>query len=144
MNRLIAAVVILALVVTVTWALWQRLNAAEARAELAEQQLAESQQREAQHQVVIDALWANTQRLNSQRRDLARQQAALERTASHRLTTIEELQRDNATLRAWANSRLPDAISRLRRRPAVTGAEAYHQSVRDPQPLHPTGQPADD
>jgi LysB family phage lysis regulatory protein len=136
MNRLLAAVVILALVIAVTWALWQRTNAAEARADLAEQQLAESLQREAQNRVVINALWDNARRQANQRRALAQQQAALARTASNRLTTIEELHRENETLRAWATAPLPDAISRMRRRPAVTGADAYHQSVRDAEPLH--------
>ncbi|WP_336268807.1 Rz-like lysis system protein LysB [Vreelandella arctica] len=136
MNRLLAAVVILALVIAVTWALWQRTNAAEARADVAEQQLAESLQREAQNMVVINALWDNARRQANQRRALAQQQASLARTASNRLTTIEELHRENETLRAWATARLPDAVSRMRRRPAVTGADAYHQSVRDAEPLH--------
>lgn len=136
MNRLLAAVVILALVIAVTWALWQRTNAAEARADLAEQQLAESLKREAQNKVVINALWDNARRQANQRRALAQQQAALARTASNRLTTIEELHRENETLRAWATAPLPDAVSRMRRRPAVTGADAYHQSVRDAEPLH--------
>lgn len=136
MNRLLAALAILALVLVVTWALWQRTNAAEARADLAEQQLAESLQREQQHQVVINALWDNALRQANQRRALAHQQASLARTASNRLTTIEELHRENETLRTWATARLPDAVSRMRRRPAVTGAAAYHQSVRDAEPLH--------
>lgn len=135
MTRLLAALVVFALVIVVTWALWQRTNAAEARADLAEQQLAESLQREQQHKLVINALWDNARRQANQRRALAQQQAELSRTASTRLTTIEELHRENATLRAWANARLPDTVSRLRRRPAVTGADAYHQSVRDAQPL---------
>lgn len=136
MTRLLAALAILGLVLLVTWALWQRTNAAEARADLAEQQLAESLQREAQNRVVINALWDNARRQANQRRALAQQQAALARTASNRLTTIEELHRENETLRAWATAPLPDAISRMRQRPAVTGADAYHQSVRDAEPLH--------
>lgn len=136
MNRLLAALAILGLVLLVTWALWQRTNAAEARADLAEQQLAESLQREAQNMVVINALWDNARRQANQRRALAQQQASLARTASNRLTTIEELHRENETLRAWAAAPLPDAVSRMRKRPAVTGADAYHQSVRDAEPLH--------
>lgn len=136
MTRLLAALAILGLVLLVTWALWQRTNAAEARADLAEQQLAESLQREAQNRVVINALWDNARRQANQRRALAQQQASLARTASKRLTTIEELHRENETLRAWATAPLPDAVSRMRRRPAVTGADAYHQSVRDAEPLH--------
>lgn len=46
MTRLLTALAILLLVVLVTWALWQRSNAADARAELAEQRLAESHYRE--------------------------------------------------------------------------------------------------
>lgn len=140
MNRLLAALAILALVLLVTWALWQRTNAAEARADLAEQQLSESQQREQESLVVIDALWENARRLEAQRRALDEQQAALTRTASNRQATIEELQRENATLRAWSGTRLPAAVIRLRRRHAVTGADAYHQSVRDPEPLQPASE----
>ena len=134
MSRLLAALAILLLVVLITWALWQRTNAAEARADLAEQQLAESQQREQESIVVINALWENARRLEAQRRALAEQQAALTRTAANRLATIEELHRENATLRNWANTRLPSAVIRLRKRPAVTGARDYYQSVRDAQP----------
>lgn len=137
MTRLLTALAILVLVVLVTWALWQRSNAADARAELAEQQLAESHDREQKSLVIIDALWENARRLEAQRRALDEQQAALSHTAANRLATIEELQRENATLRAWANTHLPSAVIRLRKRPAVTGAGAYHQSVRDPQPLQP-------
>lgn len=140
MTRLITALAILVLVLLVTWALWQRTHAAEARAELAEQRLAESLQREAEHQVIIDALWNNALRLAHQRQALAEQQAALARTASDRLVTIEDLHRENDTLRAWADAPLPAAVIRLRHRPAVTGAAAYHQSVRDAEPLHAPGE----
>ncbi|AZM95159.1 Rz-like lysis system protein LysB [Vreelandella venusta] len=140
MTRLVAALTILGLVLLVTWALWQRTHAAEARANLAEQQLAQSRQREEESKVVINALWENARRLESQRRALADQQATLSRTAASRLATIEELHRENATLRAWASTPLPSAVIRLRKRPAVTGARDYHQSVRDAQPLHPSGE----
>ena len=72
MSRLLAALAILLLVVLITWALWQHANAAEARADLAEQQLAESHQREQESIVVINALWENARRLETQRRALAR------------------------------------------------------------------------
>lgn len=140
MSRLLAALTILALVLLVTWALWQRTHAAEARADLAELELAESLQREAQHQIVINALWNNAVHQANQRRALAQQQADLARTASDRLATIEDLHRENETLRDWAAARLPDAVIRLRKRPAVTGAAAYYESVRDAKPVHAPGQ----
>lgn len=143
MTRLFAALLVLVLVVLVTWALWQRSEAAEARAELAEQRLAESRQREQERQLVIDALWDNAVRLDAQRRATVQKQAQLERIASDRLATLQELQRENEDLRQWAGARLPDAVIRLRKRPAVTGADAYRQSLRDPEPLHAAGKLAD-
>ena len=140
MSRLLAALAILLLVVLITWALWQRTNAAEARADLAEQQLAASQQREQESIVVINALWENARRLEGQRRVLMEQQATLSHTAANRLATIEDLHRENAELRDWAGTRLPAAVIRLRKRPAVTGARDYYQSVRDAQPLHPASE----
>ncbi|MDN7131780.1 Rz-like lysis system protein LysB [Halomonas sp. MC140] len=140
MNRLLAALAILLLVLLITWALWQRTHAAEARVELAEQQLAESLTREAKHQVIINALWENAHHQANQRRALAQQQAELARTASNRQATIEDLHRENETLRAWASARLPDAVSRMRERSAITGAAAYYESVRDAQPLHTPSQ----
>lgn len=140
MNRLLAALAILALVLFVTWALWQRTHAAEARADFAKQQLAESLQREAEHQVVINALWDNAIRQANQRRALAHQKAELARAASNRLAIIEDLHRENDTLRAWADAPLPGAVIRLRERPAVIGAAAYFESMRDAEPLHTPGQ----
>jgi|25BtaG_2_1085352.scaffolds.fasta_scaffold00173_14 LysB family phage lysis regulatory protein len=140
MTRLVAALTILGLVLLVTWALWQRIHAAEARADLAEQQLAHSRQREEESKVVIDALWENARRLEAQRRALAEQQSTLSRTAANRLATIEELHRENIELRAWASTPLPSAIIRLRKRPAVTSAHDYYQSVRDAQPLQPSSE----
>ena len=142
MTRLFAALLILTLVVLVTWALWHRSEAAESRAELAEQQLAASQQRVQEHQQIISALQENAARLDAQQRATAQRKAELERTAGARLARIQELQHENDQLREWASTRLPDAVIRLRKRPAVTGADAYHQSVRDPSPLHATGERA--
>lgn len=139
MTRLITALAILVLVLLVTWALWQRTHAAEARAELAEQRLAESLQREQESIVVINALWENAKRLESQRLALAEQKALLTRTAANRLAAIEDLHSENAELRDWANTGLPTAVIRLRHRPAVTGAAAYFESVRDAEPLYAPG-----
>ncbi|KAA0011199.1 LysB family phage lysis regulatory protein [Billgrantia pellis] len=143
MTRLYAALLVFVLVVLVTWALWQRSEAAEARAELAEQQLAEALQRVHESQLVIDALWNNAARLDAQRRATAEQKAELERTASTRLARLQELQHENTQLREWADARLPDAVVRLRKRPAVTGADAYRQSLRDTDALHAAGEFAD-
>lgn len=50
---------------------------------------------------------------------------------------IEELKRENEELRHWADSGLPDAVIRLRQRPALTGGESYREwlSQNNPVPL---------
>ncbi|MCK0744103.1 Rz-like lysis system protein LysB [Chromohalobacter nigrandesensis] len=126
------------------WFAWQEYRAALTDASSAQQALDSAQAENAQRQLVIDALWQNAQRLEDQRRQLAETKADLTRTASNRLAHIRELQHDNDQIRRWADTRLPDRVSRLRERPAVTGAAAYHQSVLDAQPVHATGQPPDD
>jgi len=48
---------------------------------------------------------------------------------------IEELKRDNETLRRWADTGLPDAVVRLRQRPALAGGESYRQWLSQNHPL---------
>lgn len=143
MNRLIISGVLIAGLTLGGWALWQRGNAANERADRIEQERAAAHQENQRRQVVIDALWDNARRLESQRRALADQQAELARTASDRLEQIQELQRNNDEIREWAGTRLPTDVIRLRQRPAVTGADAYRQSVYEADALHAAGQPAD-
>lgn len=50
-------------------------------------------------------------------------------TLTERENHIESLQHENATLRSWADTPLPDAIVRLRERAAATGADAYTQRL---------------
>ncbi|REC94877.1 LysB family phage lysis regulatory protein [Kushneria indalinina DSM 14324] len=140
MNRLIISGVLIAGLTLGGWALWQRGNAASERADRIAQQRDTAQQESQQRQLVINALWDNARRLESQRRALADQQTELARTASSRLEQIREIQRENDEIREWAGTRLPSDVIRLRQRPAVTGADAYRQSVRDPSALHPAGQ----
>ncbi|MCM2973504.1 Rz-like lysis system protein LysB [Larsenimonas suaedae] len=125
------------------WLLWERGNAAIERADRIALERDAAQQESQRRQVVIDALWDNAQRLDAQRTALAEQQSELERTASNRLDQIRELQRDNDEIRDWAGTRLPDAVIRLRRHDALTGADAYRQSLRDAEPVHAAGQSPD-
>ncbi|SPJ33421.1 hypothetical protein KSP9073_01430 [Kushneria phyllosphaerae] len=141
MNRLIITVALIAGLTLGGWALWQRGNAANDRADRIAQQRDTAEQENQRRQVVIDALWDNARRLESQRRALDEQQTELTRTASNRLEQIREIQRDDTDTKDWADTRLPDAVIRLRQRPAVTGADAYRQSVRNPDALHPAGKP---
>jgi LysB family phage lysis regulatory protein len=50
---------------------------------------------------------------------------------------IEELKRENDELRIWADSRLPDAVVRLRARPAIAGGESYREWLSQNHPVPP-------
>lgn len=143
MTRLTATLGVLLLIVVVTWALWARLNHAETRADAAEQALRAARTREAKAQTTITELEDNARRLTQQRQALAEQKATLSQQADARLARLKELQRDNETLRHWADTQLPDAIIRLRHRPAARGAGDYAESLRDAQPLPTPGQRPD-
>lgn len=143
MNRLIITGVLVASLALSGWALWQRGNAANDRADRIALQRDTAQQESQQRQLVINALWDNARRLESQRAALATQQAELTRTASNRLEQIREIQRHDDNTKDWAGTRLPDAVIGLRSRAAVTGADAYRQAVRDAEPLQPAGEQPD-
>jgi len=59
--------------------------------------------------------------------NLRAQQDQLRQGLANRERTIEALKRENSELRIWAEQPLPDAAHRLRKRPALTGADAYRQ-----------------
>ncbi len=50
---------------------------------------------------------------------------------------IKELKRENDELRRWADSPLPDAVIRLRARPAIAGGESYREWLSQNQPVPP-------
>lgn len=126
------------------WFAWQEYRSALTDAASAQQALDTAQAESAQRQLVIHALWQNAQRLEDQRRHLNDTKADLQRIASNRLARLRELIHENAELRAWAGTRLPDAVIRLRERPAVTGTADYRQALRDAQPVQPPGERTDD
>jgi LysB family phage lysis regulatory protein len=65
-------------------------------------------------------------------------------TLTERENLIENLQHENATIRGWADAPLPDAIARLRERPAATGADAYTQRLPGRDALSASGRSAQD
>jgi LysB family phage lysis regulatory protein len=73
---------------------------------------------------------------------LQNQLGELSMTAATRADTIKRLKRENAELRTWADSPLPDPVIRLLKRPAITGAANYQAHLSGPDPLPAaTGQP---
>jgi LysB family phage lysis regulatory protein len=65
-------------------------------------------------------------------------------TLNERENLIESLQHDNPIIRSWAESPLPDAIARLRDRPAATGADNLRQRLPGSDALPAAGGSAQD
>ncbi|ATL99352.1 TPA: phage lysis regulatory protein LysB [Aeromonas bestiarum] len=102
----------------------------------------EAERRERLKDTTINTL---TGELNAQAETAAKLQSQLgelSMTAATRADTIKRLKRENAELRSWADSPLPDPVIRLLQRTAITGAADYqaHLSGADPLPTV-TGQP---
>lgn len=73
-------------------------------------------------------------------RDLQQDQDRLRGDLSQREIEIRSLQHATEELQAWADQPLPDAVIRMRQRPAITGAAAYSEYMSNRQPLQPYGQ----
>ena len=76
--------------------------------------------------------------------ELQRNQDGLRSLLSQREIDIRKLQNDTEELQEWADSPLPDAIVRLRQRPAITGSAAYSEYLSSHHPLHAIGEQSAD
>ncbi len=113
------------------------LKAAQERIEHAEQA---TRDRDDTIKALTDAAARN--KAAAAKMQLARDSIAA--TLTERENHIESLQHENATIRSWADAPLPDAIVRLRERPAATGAGAYAQRLPSSDALPAAGGVAQD
>jgi len=132
---LVAAGVFIALLVALNLQA-QRIDAETARADLASDRQQQAEQRNTRQAAVIVV---QEQALGAERAaqaSLHEQHGQLRQALAARQLTIQELRRENAELRDWADQLLPAAARRLRQRPAITGAADYQHwlSRRDALP----------
>lgn len=66
---------------------------------------------------------------------LAKEQRAINTQFTQREQLVRSLQRENEMYAKWATGPLPDAVKRLRTRPAVTGSGEYRQWLSDTNAL---------
>ncbi len=116
----------------------QRLARAESEAHLAIQGQQQAEQRGERQQLTIATLESHLQRERRAQTDLRQLQARLQQGLADRERTIENLKRENRDLQHWADQPLPPPAHRLRQRPALTGAAAYHQWLSGSTALHPS------
>lgn len=88
--------------------------------------------------IALNILTQTSSRAQTQLYAAAEQNGTLLR---NRQRTIEELKRENESLRRWADTGLPDPVVRLRQRPALAGGESYRKwlSQNHPLPAGPGG-----
>lgn len=132
---LAVAGVIVSLLVAVNFQA-QRIDAANARADFANERLNTAQQRNARQATTITRLTGEvaTQRLDQ----LALQQTLSDLRQAHATDQFKkkERRREDPTHATWAAQPLPDAARRLHQRPAITGAAGYRQWLSSRDALH--------
>ncbi|RXV72420.1 protein lysB [Burkholderia stabilis] len=112
------------------------LHALRADLVYAQQQRVDAQQALAARDDIIARMRQDAAEHAQQQARLDRSQAAI----ASKLDTIRlenrRLTDENAALRAWADTRLPDDVIRLQANPALTGADDYVEHVPDGEPVH--------
>lgn len=131
--KLIGSAAIIALLLLLGIA-WQTIALHKTQTQLAEQR-GKTERIKTQHQS-LSANYAQAQSTIDTLRNLSRnrarehnhlqqQLASMTQAADDRVQTLRRLQRENATLRDWANQPLPDLIRRVHNHPTFTSAADY-------------------
>ncbi|MDM5071169.1 Rz-like lysis system protein LysB [Aeromonas bestiarum] len=113
-----------------------KVNTLQSDLKAADDKAKEAEQRERLKDTAITTLTGELTAQEKAAAQLQNQLGELSMTAATRADTIKRLKRENAELRSWADSPLPDPVVRLLQRPAITGAADYqaHLSRTDPLP----------
>ncbi|ARU88292.1 Rz-like lysis system protein LysB [Pseudomonas sp. M30-35] len=142
LRQALLGIALLATLGLLIWGQQQRIESADTRAK-ASAQLANSWQQEAARQTSKSKQFAKlleTER--SAQASLRITQNLLRQGISEREQQIEVLKRENQAFKDWSAQPLPEPVSRLRQRPALTGADAYRKWLSSGNALHPvTDQP---
>lgn len=130
-KSLIAALLV-GLLGTVIWIQRDSLKAEQERANRAEQAVAD---KDGAIQVLIEAARRSKVAVGKLQAD----KEGIAATLNERERTIESLQYENATIRTWADTSLPDAIVRMRAHGTITGADDYRQRMPASDAVQPAG-----
>lgn len=135
-RQLLYGLALVAALCLLIWVQQQRIEAAQAQADLASERLQTAQQRNANQATTITRL---TSEVAAQRLD----QQALQLTIAdlHQAHATDQLKkkerrREDPTHATWAAQPLPDTARRLHQRPSITGAAAYRQWLSGRDALH--------
>lgn len=139
LRQALYGVALLAAIALLVWAQSQRIEVADKNAELANQAADAARDRATRSEATAIQLQASLQEERTAQIKLRSVQDQLRQGLATRQQMIEDLKRENADLRLWADQPLPYAARRLRERPAITGAAAYRDWVSGRGALHTVG-----
>lgn len=135
-RQLLYGLALVAALCLLVWIQQQRIDTAQAQAELASGRLQTAKQRNANQAATITRL---TGEVAAQRLDqFALQQSLSDLRQAHATDQLKkkERRREDPTHETWAAQPLPDAARRLHQRPAITGAAGYRQWLSGRDALH--------
>jgi len=139
LRQALYGIALLGSIALLIWAQSQRIEVADKNAELANQAADAARDRATRSEATANQLQASLQEERNAQTVLRGVQNQLRQGLATRQRTIEDLKRENAELRFWADQPLPDAARRMRERPAITGAAAYRDWLSGRGALHPVG-----
>ena len=139
LRQALYGVALLASIALLIWGQSQRIEVADIRAEQADQAASAARDRATRSEETAAQLQTSLQKERAAQTKLRGVQDQLRQGLAARQRTIQDLKRENAELRLWADQPLPDAARRVRQRPAITGAAAYRDWLSGRGALHPVG-----
>ncbi|WP_448680228.1 Rz-like lysis system protein LysB [Pseudomonas nicosulfuronedens] len=126
LRQAVYGIALLASLALLLWGYHQRDMAADATLALTDQKRQDAETRNDRLASIVTTLYANLRTEREAQTNLRTTQDQLRLGMASRQRVIEDLKRENEELRAWAAQPLPDDARRLRQRPALAGADAYH------------------
>ncbi|WP_447891381.1 Rz-like lysis system protein LysB [Pseudomonas atacamensis] len=139
LRQALYGVALLASIALLIWGQSQRIEVADTKVKLANQSASTARDRATRSEETAAQLKTSLQEERAAQAKLRGVQDQLRQGLAARQRTIEDLKRENAELRLWADQPLPDAARRVRQRPAITGAAAYRDWLSGRGALHPVG-----
>jgi len=139
LRQALYGVALLASIALLIWGQSQQIEVADTKVKLADQAASTARDRATRSEETAAQLKTSLQEERAAQAKLRGVQDQLRQGLAARERTIEDLKRENAELRLWADQPLPDAARRVRQRPAITGAAAYRDWLSGRGALHPVG-----
>ncbi|MDI3355692.1 Rz-like lysis system protein LysB [Pseudomonas sp. UYIF39] len=137
LRQALYGIALLASIALLIWAQSQQIEVSDQKTGRAKDAADAALARATRSEETAAQLLASLQHERTAQTALRSVQNQLRQGLAARQRTIEELKRENAELRLWANQSLPDAARRMRERPAITGAAAYRDWLSGRRALHP-------